>query len=249
MFETITKHVRENSVVRFLLSHLIILLAALLICAVGFRSAFVIVRNDVLDSTMFAMTQAVSSVDNGLTELRTLGMQTARSESIYRLENLRHTDDNYYQNIIRAINEYYQRMLYYSPNWVNNTFIYLNSMDRVIYNRAVYAPDIFSGYLLEWGDDAALWQAVCTDDNRAPFFCKLGGQDIYYGIRGIHHMIAVCFCADRQIPQVLQRDDAAVGGYFSLHLYGEHPLKGDPLYLVQCRKLCGEVVELVEAAV
>lgn len=145
MFETITKHVRENSVVRFLLSHLIILLAALLICAVGFRSAFVIVRNDVLDSTMFAMTQAVSSVDNGLTELRTLGMQTARSESIYRLENLRHTDDNYYQNIIRAINEYYQRMLYYSPNWVNNTFIYLNSMDRVIYNRAVYAPDIFSG--------------------------------------------------------------------------------------------------------
>lgn len=66
MFETITKHVRENSVVRFLLSHLIILLAALLICAVGFRSAFVIVRNDVLDSTMFAMTQAVSSVDNGL---------------------------------------------------------------------------------------------------------------------------------------------------------------------------------------
>ena len=34
MFETITKHVRENSVVRFLLSHLIILLAALLICAV-----------------------------------------------------------------------------------------------------------------------------------------------------------------------------------------------------------------------
>ena len=50
MFETITKHVRENSVVRFLLSHLIILLAALLICAVGFRSAFVIVRNDVLDA-------------------------------------------------------------------------------------------------------------------------------------------------------------------------------------------------------
>lgn len=38
MFETITKHVRENSVVRFLLSHLIILLAALLICAVGFAA-------------------------------------------------------------------------------------------------------------------------------------------------------------------------------------------------------------------
>ena len=68
-------------------------------------------------------------------------------------------------------------------------------------------------------------------------------------IRGIHHMVTVGFCADRQIPQILQRDDAAVGVYFFLHLYGEHPLKGDPLYLVQCRKLCGEVVELVEADV
>ena len=68
-------------------------------------------------------------------------------------------------------------------------------------------------------------------------------------IRGIHHMITVGFCADRQIPQILQRDDTAVGVYFFLHLYGEHPLKGDPLYLVQCRKLCGKVVELVEADV
>ena len=38
-------------------------------------------------------------------------------------------------------------------------------------------------------------------------------------IRGIHHMIAVCFCADRQIPQILQRDDAAVGIDFILHLH------------------------------
>ena len=64
---------------------------------------------------------------------------------------------------------------------------------------------------------------------------------------GIHHMVTVGFCADRQIPQILQRDDAAVGGYFSLYLHGKQPLKGDPLYLVQCRKLCGKVVELVEA--
>ena len=65
-------------------------------------------------------------------------------------------------------------------------------------------------------------------------------------IRGIHHMITVGFCADRQIPQILQRDDAAVGVYFFLHLHGEQSLKGDPLYLIQRRKPCGKVVELVE---
>ena len=65
-------------------------------------------------------------------------------------------------------------------------------------------------------------------------------------IRGIHHMVTVGFCADSQIPQILQRDDAAVGVYFFLHLHGEQSLKGDPLYLIQRRKPCGKVVELVE---
>ena len=38
-------------------------------------------------------------------------------------------------------------------------------------------------------------------------------------IRGIHYMITVGFCADRQIPQILQRDDTAVGIDFILHLH------------------------------
>ena len=66
-------------------------------------------------------------------------------------------------------------------------------------------------------------------------------------IRGIHHMVTVCFCADRQIPQILQRDDAAVGIDFILHLHTQETVKGNLLHFVQCRKLCGKVVELVEA--
>ena len=62
-------------------------------------------------------------------------------------------------------------------------------------------------------------------------------------------MIAVGLCADSQIPQILQRDDTAVGVYFSLHLHGKQPLKGSFLHLVQCRKLCGKVVQFVEADV
>lgn len=182
MYQRFVKMVRENSVVRFLLSHLMILLAALLICAVGFRSAFRIVRNDILDSTGFALTQAVSGVDNGLSELRTLGMQTSRSDSLYRLENLSHSDETYYPRIIRAIDEYYQRLAYYAPNWMGNTFIYLNGLDRVIYNRAIYAPNIFSNQLQEWGSDPAIWQERCTDENLSPYFCTMGGQDLYYGI-------------------------------------------------------------------
>ena len=59
-------------------------------------------------------------------------------------------------------------------------------------------------------------------------------------------MITVGFCADRQIPQILQRDDAAVGIDFILHLHAQETVKGNPLYLIQRRKPCGKVVELVE---
>ena len=34
----------------------------------------------------------------------------------------------------------------------------------------------------------------------------------------INHMTAICACAGCQIPQILQRYDAAVGAYFLLHL-------------------------------
>ena len=60
-------------------------------------------------------------------------------------------------------------------------------------------------------------------------------------------MIAVGFCADRQIPQILQRDDAAVGIDFILHLHAQETVKGDLLHLVQCRQKRGEIVKLVEA--
>ena len=65
-------------------------------------------------------------------------------------------------------------------------------------------------------------------------------------IRGLHHMIAVGLCADSQISHILHCDDTAVGVYFFLHLHGEQSLKGNPLYLIQRRKPCGKVVELVE---
>ena len=65
-------------------------------------------------------------------------------------------------------------------------------------------------------------------------------------VGGIHHMITVGLCADSQISHILHCDDTAVGVYFFLHLHGEQSLKGDPLYLIQHRKPCGKVVELVE---
>jgi len=81
--------------------------------------------------------------------------------------------------------------------------------------------------------------------------CRAPGQERFTRLKTLgadytEEAIAVCFCADRQIPQILQRDDAAVGVYFFLHLHGEQSLKGDPLYLIQRRKPCGKVVELVE---
>ena len=62
-------------------------------------------------------------------------------------------------------------------------------------------------------------------------------------------MITVGLCADSQISHILHCDDAAVGIDFILHLHAQETVKGDLLHFVQCRKLCGKIVELVEANV
>ena len=81
--------------------------------------------------------------------------------------------------------------------------------------------------------------------------CRAPGQERFTRLKTLgadytEEAIAVCFCADRQVPQILQRDDTAVGVYFSLHLHGKQPLKGSFLHLVQRRQQRGKVVQFVE---
>jgi hypothetical protein len=178
--QKLIKNVRQNWVVRFLASHLLILLVVLLICLFGFQSAFAIIQQDILESAQFSLQQSVVAVDSTLTELRTLGLQTARSESLRALARTTMDSNNYYSIVRHTIDEYYERMQYYSPTWAFNSYIYMNDLDHIIYRDTLYRPAIFAQYLKSWGTSEEEAQALWHDEHVQPYFSLASDGDIYY---------------------------------------------------------------------
>lgn len=182
MFSRLLKNWNENSILRFLGMHLLILLMTLMICAIGFQSAFAIVREDILNSTEFAMEAAADNLDATMVQLRTLGLEIAHSESFAQFAQTDKTDENYYSVARAALNEYYQRLLYSKNDWTWDSFIYLNEPDRVIFRNAVYTPNVFAEYIYKWGDDLTAWQGLGQNAQTLPYMATLGGGGIYYAI-------------------------------------------------------------------
>ncbi len=173
---------QKNFVVLFLTSHLVILLILLIACVVGFQAAFDVVREDILDSTEFSLRQCINYLDESLIDLRTLGVQTARSSSLQRLGRTSQSDPEYYFIAKEAIGEYYERMQYYSSVWAENTCIYVRDTDRILYRDSMYSPEVFAQYLRLWNTSQEEWDALCASERIHPFLTVTGEGTIYYVI-------------------------------------------------------------------
>lgn len=177
-----TKKGQKNFVILFFASHLLILLVMLLACIVGFQAAFDIVRNDILDSTEFSLRQCIDYMDESLIDLRTLGVQTARSNSLQQLGRMPQSDPDYYFVAKAAIEEYYERMQYYSPVWAENTCVYISGTDRILYRDSLYRPEVFDQYLQLWNTTPEEWEALCTSKRVHPFLTATEQGTVYYVI-------------------------------------------------------------------
>lgn len=173
---------QKNFVVLFLTSHLLVLAVMLIACAVGFQAAFDIVRKDILDSTEFSLRQCIEYLDESLVDLRTLGLQTARSASLQRLSRTPQSDPDYYFIAKDTIEEYYERMQYYSSVWAENTCVYVRDTDRILYRDSMYRPEVFAQYLRLWETSQEEWDTLCASQRIHPFLTATENGTIYYVI-------------------------------------------------------------------
>lgn len=134
---------RENSVIRFLLAHLLTLGIVMMICASGFHSALDIVRQDILESSGFAMEQAVEAVTNRLVTLRIIGLQVINTDSIRELGSSSPQSSNYAFLAQRAVKDYTEYLLYHEETLDQSSFLYFQNLDRVLYRGSVYRPEVF----------------------------------------------------------------------------------------------------------
>ena len=68
---------RDNAVLRFLASYLLILALMLIICFAGFYKALDIVENSLLEGNEYLMRQGAGEIDNYFNEIYIGGMQMA----------------------------------------------------------------------------------------------------------------------------------------------------------------------------
>lgn len=173
---------QKNFVVLFLTSHLAILLMVLTVCGFGFHAAFEVVRQDVLDSTEFSLRQCIDYMDESLTDLRTIGLQTSRQGVLRKLGRTTEMDPDYFFTAQSFLSAYYERMLYYNPVWSENTCIYIDGVDRVAYRDAMYRTEVFERVLDQWQTTPGEWMAMHASGRLTPFFATAESGTIYYVI-------------------------------------------------------------------
>ncbi len=162
---------KNNAVLRFWLSYMLILTLFFLACLVGFQEALHIVRDNVIEENQNLLRQGVNESDYKFSRLRTGGIRLAASDALKQLGQFgdeRNTE--YYYTVEDVLQEYADTIKYYDTYSLAEVFIYIDGLDRVIYDSAVYNKDVFQTYPDKWGIPMEEWLALCRSTQSTPFF-------------------------------------------------------------------------------
>ena len=89
-------------------------------------------------------------------------------------------DMEYYEAAQNVLQEYADTIKYYGTYSLADVFIYVDSLDRVIYDNAVYHREVFQRYPDSWGIAMEEWMALCQDTASTPSFYVTESGELLY---------------------------------------------------------------------
>lgn len=163
--------IKTDAIFRFWIVHMGIFLLALVVCLLGFARALAIVEQSILRENRNLLRQGINETETALENMNRLGLEVSNSEAILALSSSA-PDDNtaHYRAVQAALDELMTGGRYYDPVMTQNCFLYLSSIDRVLYNGAAYAKTIFQRYPDKWGVSMDEWLSACVADAGTPYF-------------------------------------------------------------------------------
>ena len=175
--------IKEDAILRFLFTYLVILFVVFGCCTICFRKAFVIVEDNLIEETRYMFTQDAAYVERIFSEARMNGVSLSTSDALKQLGQLETGfDQKGYYPKVKNVLKIYEEVVYQTRRWNGEVFIHFPNMDRIIYSDAVYRPRLFLlRYLEPWGIAEEEWNSLCRHDEKVPFICPLEGGDIVYG--------------------------------------------------------------------
>lgn len=180
--DKVFKRIKENAVIRFWISYMVILLLISMGCIVGMHRAFIIVREDLVEKNADMMVQGMNQMDNRLSNIYISGIKQSLSPNLRLLGQMHSVGDSGYYTAVRAVLKEYADLIRYLDTtfYVSDTFIYLNRMDSILYENSVYNKDIFQLSADRWELGAEEWGELCEGDDTTPFYYSLHSGDIFY---------------------------------------------------------------------
>lgn len=171
------KKLFRNSVFKFLMSYILILLLTLIMLSFGFQAAFQIVDDNLKVTHVNMLQRSADMIENSLIDIETMALQVANANSILEMAAKRKGDSNYIQTAMDALNDFTLHLNYQDIDLISSdrAYIYFKNTDLVLYERSYYKPEFFKTYLDKWGIDYGQWRAEMEEnDITGPIFRKNG---------------------------------------------------------------------------
>lgn len=201
------RRVLQNSIARFLISYLLMLIIPLAITWVGFQIAFRIVENNLIVTHSNMLQRSADIIENELMDIESVALQIANDTSVLEMAGKHKGDGAYIGTAVDALDKFTFYLNYKDIDLMDSqrAYIYLKNADLVAYTKSYYKPSVFKKYLTEWAIDYDIWYAEMTSaDLVAPGFRENGN-----GFEYVFPFSKVLF-GERQANIVLRIDGDAV---------------------------------------
>ena len=171
----------SNPIIQFLYSYILVLIIPIVILFYGFNNAFSIVENDIKESNIAMLTQSMYLINEEVHALESLSLQTSQSAALRELGTMTERNGDYITTVKELMSEFYRLINYQSLPLLEDSYIYLNEMDLIIYDNSVYRPEVFAQHIAGWGMTLEEWYSMCKNtDNHAPHYFISSDGSIQY---------------------------------------------------------------------
>lgn len=171
----------NNLIVQFLLSYTIVLILPLIILLCGFKAAFDVTEQDIKDSNITMLNHSKSLLDIQFKAMESKALQISQDGRICDLAEKKKVDSSFLEEASSAIDEYYNLMRYQGVNIVEDSYVYMNNSNYVIYQNALYKSDDFENSIknrnnLSFKD----LKQICTNNqDYVPYYTNINGNIQY----------------------------------------------------------------------
>ena len=177
----VKKILKNNAIIRLFSSYLLVLFLVIATCLTGFGRALDIVEDNTVRESSSLLRQGSNDMDYFLKNIYNSGMKLSSSRELKELGKYTNADslDYYYQ--AKAVMKGFEEALKYLDSEVyQESFIYINSIDKFFFQGGVYRSTVFDSYLTRWGVAPETWMDVCGGNRTTPGFYVTGSGELFY---------------------------------------------------------------------